>query len=660
VHNSVQIIENQWISLADGRRLAARMWLPSGPGPFPTILEYLPYRKRDGTAARDETTHPVFAKAGYACVRVDIAGTGDSDGQFDDEYSKQELRDGDEILTWLTAQSWCDGNVGMIGISWGGFNGLQMAYRQPEALKAVVTVASTTDRYADDIHFMGGCLLSDNVNWASQMFAYLSRPADPALREDWREDWINRMQTLPDMAADWLSHPTRDAFWKHGSICEDFGKVTLPVLAITGWADSYVNTPALLAEKLTGAKALVGPWEHRYAHISKLGAADFHSEVVGWFDRWLKGEQNGAEDLPAYRAFMQEHCNPTAQNSPRQGRWIAEAQWPSANISRQEMFLGTDGLTDHTQSGQVVLATPAHVGQASGYFCPGMRIDNELAGDQADDDALSVCFETNPLEEALELMGRAELKISFSVDQPTAQIVARLCDVSPEGVSQRISYRPLNLTHYKSHETPEALLPRQRYEAVILLNEMAHRLRPGHKLRLALSNSYWPIVWPSAQPTEITLDLDNCVLTLPVRIGDNGVDPAAPGAPKDFPVLQTEALRDIASRSDRRQEEDGTVILETFDDYGKFRDLDHGFESGSHVALRYSIHPDDPTKAAYESHWNFTYGRGEWQVEIETENTMTCDADHFYLHRKLRATEGAEKSEVLVKDWSRTIARGLL
>lgn len=198
----VAVIENEWITLPDGRRLAARLWMPSGVGPFPAILEYLPYRKRDGTAARDETTHGVFAKAGYACIRVDIAGTGDSDGSFDDEYSEQELSDGEAVLAWIASRDWCDGNVGMIGISWGGFNGLQLAFRQPEALKAVVSVASTTDRYADDIHFMGGCLLSDNANWASQMFAYQSRPPDPALRPDWREVWIERMEALPFMAAD--------------------------------------------------------------------------------------------------------------------------------------------------------------------------------------------------------------------------------------------------------------------------------------------------------------------------------------------------------------------------------------------------------------------------------------------------------------------------
>ncbi len=280
--NHSRIIENQWIALPDGRRLAARIWLPAGPGPFPAILEYLPYRKRDGTAPRDETTHRVFAESGYACIRVDIAGSGDSEGQFDDEYSEQELSDGEAVLDWISTREWSDGNVGMIGISWGGFNGLQLAFRQPKALKAVVSVASTTDRYADDIHFMGGCLLSDNFNWSSQMFAYQTRPLDPELRSDWREDWIRRMETHPFSAVDWMGHPTRDGFWKHGSVCEDWSNIQIPVLAITGWADAYVNAPpALVANLGAPSKAIIGPWEHRYAHIAKLNPADFHSEVIG-------------------------------------------------------------------------------------------------------------------------------------------------------------------------------------------------------------------------------------------------------------------------------------------------------------------------------------------------------------------------------------------
>ncbi|CUH98767.1 CocE/NonD family hydrolase [Leisingera aquaemixtae] len=656
-----RIIENTWIPLPDGRRLSARIWLPEGAGPFPAILEYLPYRKRDGTAPRDETTHTVFAAEGYACIRVDIAGTGDSEGVFDDEYSEQELSDGEAVLAWIAAQDWCGGNIGMIGISWGGFNGLQLAFRRPEALKAVVSVASTVDRYADDIHYMGGCLLSDNANWGSQMFAYQSRPADPELRADWREDWIKRIEGMPFMAAEWLRHQTRGDFWKHGSVCEDWTAIQAPVLAITGWADAYVNAPPALAANLTvPAKAMIGPWEHRYAHIAKLDPADFHGEVLRWFGRWLKGEETGAEDLPDYRVFMQEHFNPTMQNKPRQGRWVAEAEWPSPNVRDRVMHLGQGVLADQPGSGVTVVRNPATVGQASGYFCPGMRFDNELAGDQAVDDALSACFDAAPLAEPLELLGRPRVKVAFSADKPVAQLVARLCDVSPKGVSQRTTYRPLNLTCRNGFEVPQKLVPGQRYEAEIELNECAHRLKPGHVLRLALSASYWPIVWPAPEAAEVTLYLEECTLILPERKAEQEIEPQNPGAPREYPVLQAEQLRAPGGSSNTWTREDGALVLDTFDDYGKSVDPYHGICAGSHVAMHYEVHPDDPATAVFASDWTFEFERGGWQVAIETRNKATCDRENFYLWREVTAYEGAGRDVVVTKEWQETIPRGVL
>ena len=654
------IIENEWIVLPDGRRLAARMWLPDAREPVPAILEYLPYRKRDGTAPRDETTHRVFAANGYACVRVDIAGTGDSEGRFDDEYSEQELSDGEAVLTWIAAQDWCDGNIGMIGISWGGFNGLQLAYRRPPELKAVVSVASTTDRYADDIHFMGGCLLSDNANWAAQMFAYLSRPADPEIRPDWREDWIQRMDHLPDLAADWLTHPTRDQFWKHGSVCEDWSRIDVPVLAVTGWADAYVNTPLALVEKLKSpTKSLIGPWEHRYPHISKIEASDAHSEILGWFDRWLKGELNGAETLPDFRTYVQEHDDPSSEIKSRKGRWIAEEVWPSKNVQELVYFLGDGVLGTQSSAGTIAISNPADLGAASGYFCPGMRIDNELPGNQEKDDAQSTCFELQ-LQAPLEIVGRPRLKLAFRVDQPVAQVVARLCDVAPDGVSQRISYRPFNLTHHNSHESPQALVPGKRYEVEFELNACAHRLQAGHQLRLALSTSYWPIVWPAPKPVEITLECEGCQLVLPERRVMSEPEPANPGPADRFPVLNAEILRAPSSASQLATDEEGRTTLETFDDFGMSRDPYHGLISGSHVQMHYAIHPQLPSSAEFRADWRFQFQRDDWQVQINTSSRMSCDEANFYLHRKLRATEGPDETEVLTKEWSRTISRGLL
>ncbi|MDY6840850.1 MAG: CocE/NonD family hydrolase, partial [Pseudomonadota bacterium] len=231
----VRHIEHQWIPMPDGTRLAARIWIPesAGQSPVPAIFEYIPYRKRDGSRLRDEANHPYFAGHGYACIRVDIRGSGDSEGVLTDEYLQQELDDGVAILGWLEAQPWCNGRVGMIGISWGGFNGLQIAAMQPPQLKAVVSVCSTDDRYADDVHYMGGCLLGDNLSWASVMFAYNSLPPDPEIVGDrWRDMWFERLEGSGLWLETWLQHQHRDDYWRHGSICEDFSRVEVPVMAV--------------------------------------------------------------------------------------------------------------------------------------------------------------------------------------------------------------------------------------------------------------------------------------------------------------------------------------------------------------------------------------------------------------------------------------------
>ena len=167
----VEEIEHLTIEMPDGIKLSAKVWKPISKKSerFPVVLEYIPYRKRDGTHVRDALTHPYFCERGYVCMRVDLRGNGDSEGLLFDEYTETELSDAEHIIDWASKQSWSNGNIGMMGISWGGFNSLQVAFRRPKALKAIITLCSTVDRYTDDIHYKGGCLLNENLGWGATM-----------------------------------------------------------------------------------------------------------------------------------------------------------------------------------------------------------------------------------------------------------------------------------------------------------------------------------------------------------------------------------------------------------------------------------------------------------------------------------------------------------
>src|SRR5579871_66892 len=313
----VREVEHAWIPLSDGTRLAVRYWLPEDAeqNPVPAILEYIPYSKRDMTPARDERMHVYFAGHGFAALRVDMRGSGESEGVLLDEYLTQEQDDALEVIAWIAAQPWCTGRVGMMGKSWGGFNSLQVAARQPPALKAIITVYSTVDRYNDDVHYKGGCLLTENATWAFVMFGSAARPPDPVLVGDgWRDMWRARLSVVRPWVIDWLKHQRRDAYWKHGSVCEDYAAIKCPVYAIGGWADGYANAvPRLLEGLRVPRKGLIGPWGHQFPNQAWPGPRiGFLQEALRWWDHWLKDIDTGIMDEPMYRVWLQHSVEPKA------------------------------------------------------------------------------------------------------------------------------------------------------------------------------------------------------------------------------------------------------------------------------------------------------------------------------------------------------------
>ena len=265
---------------------------------------------------------------GYASVRVDLRGSGDSDGLLSDEYSAQEHADGVEVIAWLAAQPWCSGSVGMFGISWGGFNSLQIAALRPPALQAIMTLCASDDRYTDDAHYMGGCLLTENLQWGSIFMVNQALPPDPEIvGEAWREQWRERLEHLPNFPELWLRQPWRGDYWRAGSVRDHIERINVPVYAIGGWADGYSNAvPRLLASLRSPCKGLIGPWAHTFPHHGVPGPAiGFLQEAVRWWDRWLKGIDNGIEREPVLRVWMQEAVKPEPQYDIMPGRWVAEA-----------------------------------------------------------------------------------------------------------------------------------------------------------------------------------------------------------------------------------------------------------------------------------------------------------------------------------------------
>lgn len=627
------------IPLPDGTRLSARVWIPDSAElePVPAILEYLPYRKSDGTIDRDDTMHPWFAEEGYACLRVDRRGCGDSEGLYDDEYSEQELQDGEEIIAWIAKQPWCNGNVGMQGISWGGFNGLQLAARRPEALKAVISIGTTVDRFADDIHYKGGIQLGENAGWAATAGAWLSTPADPKLRPDWRETWLNRLENAPFVAERWTAQSDRSGYWKHGSVCESYDQFDAAVLVIGGQHDGYRNAMAAMVENASGVvQGIMGPWNHKYPHISTIEPRiDYLGLALRWWDRWLKGVENGADHDPAYRAYVMDSVKPDPALSERPGRWIGLPEWPSPDIRTKVLGLGP-GQLDHSEPFELVIETDLAVGRASGEYFPFGFGPGELPGDQTPDDALSLCFDGPELDDDMALIGAPEVSLRLACDKARGQVIARLCDIRPDGTVALISLGMLNLQHRDGFDAKVPVVPGEAVNISFKLDQSAYRLPRGHRLRLAISNSYWPYCWPEGETFALTVCGGS--LSLPVYEGTG--QEISFDAPPPVAKRESKLLREGAEHKEWIEHEDGRIELIIGGDDGRREDQGTGLITESAVTERWSIMRGDPTSAEVEFTWSKGLGRGNWGVRTELVLRMRGEAEHFVIEQVMRAWDG--------------------
>jgi len=580
------------------------------------------------------------------------------------EYLRQEQDDALEIIDWITAQPWCAGTVGMIGISWGGFNGLQIAARRPPALKAIVSICSTDDRYADDIHYMGGCLLNDNTAWNSAMFSINTTPPDPAVVGNrWQEIWFERLKGSGMWLVDWLEHQRRDGFYKHGSVCENFAEIEAAVYAVGGWADGYSNAVFRLLAGLTApCKGLVGPWAHKYPHFAKPGPAiGFLQECLRWWDHWLKGIDTGIMDEPLLRAWMQEPVPPKTYYEHRPGRWVAEASWPSPRIAARAWHLNMGGLGDAAgEAVPLTINSPMTVGTMAGQWCPH-GLDADQPGDQRVEAGGSLVFATEPLEASVEILGAPLVTLEVASDKPVAMVAACLNEVLPDGAATRVSYGLLNLTHRDGHEHPEPLEPGRKYRVEIQLNDAGHRFGKGNRIQLALSTVYWPIAWPSPEKATLTITTGASTLSLPVRPpcdADAGLRPfeepecarpldktVEPGSPYRW-SFKRDMLTDVVTQHQwfdegrtTYNEHDGWTVASTHDEF-------------------ISIHPDDPSSAKLDITWTEDFSRGAWQVTSRTRTVLTSSPTHFHLEASLEAKQGDEV--VHAQTWKRDIPRDLV
>ncbi len=655
------VIENVWIPMSDGCRCSARVWRPKTDEKLPTIFETQPYRKRDGMRGRDEPMYGYFAGNGYNVVRVDMRGAGESDDCFYDEYLKQEQDDAIDAINWIAAQEWSDGTVGMMGKSWSGFNSLQVAARRPEPLKAIICVGFVDDRYTQDIHYKGGCLLNDNFWWGNIMLAYMCRAIDKEIKPDtWFEESVRRLEEMPLWMANWLEHQTRDDYWKHGSVSVNYDDIQIPVFAIDGWADSYTNSvPTLMQGLKVPRKAWIGPWAHVFAHDgAPKPAVDFLGEATKWWDHWLKGIDNDCLDGPQTTVWLEDSMLPEAVHLVSDGRWVGVDDWSKIEDEVLSMTYGHLQKEANTKDEIVDLCTLPNHGLLANEWM-GAGVPGESPADMRVDDGMAMVFDSDVLEEEVEIVGYPTFSVEFTCDKPNAFLYAQLADIHPDGAATRVSYGLMNLTHLEGHEKVVYLEPGKKYKATVQLDVCGHNFPKGHRIRLSIANSFWPMIWPSPELATLKLDLSTAKFTLPLFKGEDTEGPSqkAVSAPLTPMTTLSEGIVERTIEYDLVNDSWTSITNGVGGVFGEgiYRFDDIGTVVEHNLKRELTMSNRDPLTAKYRIIQKMRNGREGWMTDCDIDVTQTADKEFFYITGFMDASINDE--HVFHKDYDVKIPR---
>ena len=508
-------MENVWIAMKDGVRLAATLYMPDGAKAgekFPALLDYLPYRKDDGTAAGDYPKNAYFARRGYVGARVDIRGFGASEGRpTDREYSEQEQSDGEQVIHWLATQPWSNGKVGMYGISWGGFNALQMAMRNPPELKAIIAIDATEELFHDDIHYIDGLVHVDEFELNMDMAPGMTGAPEYTLDESVLGP---RFEAAP-WSLEYFRHQRDGAFWR--SPVRPLGEIKVPCFVIGGLADGYRDSiPRMLEQVKAPVRALIGPWNHSFPNDADFGPRiEWREDAVRWWDYWLKGRDTGVLRDPKLVIFLRRWFPPDPNLETVPGEWRVEKGWPPQDLRKSTFYLQANHTLAADASEQTVhrLKYVPSIGVEAGFWW------GELLSDQRPVDAFSLAYDSAPLQEDLAIIGRPHALLQASADAPLANWFARLSDVAPDGQVTQITGAGLSGVQRESMTDPKPLEPGKTYSLEVEMHLTTWVFPKGHRIRLSISNALWPMVLST--PYRMTTALrvggsDDSRLTLPV------------------------------------------------------------------------------------------------------------------------------------------------
>jgi len=634
----------------DGVRIAVTLFFPEGAGPWPVLLEARPYRKDDVTWSQTHDYRRLCHEGGYVVCRADVRGTGSSEGIALDEYTEREHRDWLQLIEWLAAQPWSTGAVGMFGKSYSGFNAIQVAMLRPPALKAIVPIFATDRRYTDDVHYGGGARRGiDFLDYPLSMVAMNALPPVPALAgPDWRERWLERIERTEPWVIRWLEEQTETDYWRHGSLHGRYEDIEAATLIVAGHADGYHNMAFRTFAALRAPKALLfGPWSHMSPSSSMPGPRiDIVRELIRWFDRFLRGLDDGAE--PPIRIFVRRPTPPAPDLESFRGAWRYEPTWPPERLREQVRPLGSASVAGRRPP-RDELEIRGEVGVTGSIWCAD-DLPFGTPWDQRADEAFSLVYEWPPLDAELEIMGHPRVEVTVRSSVPVAYLSAKLCDVFPDGTSALVTRGILNLTHRDSHEQPEPLEPDRPYTVTVELDATAYVFEPGHRVRLDLAAADFPSSWPPPLPGRLAVEREGSRLVLPVLEGPPPIaEPPtfAPGEPAPAVRKATWRIEDDVLARTR------SVVIG--------HDSEEETEDGTRVSSlgggRITVSTTDPGQTLAQGRYRYEIAWPEATVRAEATGSLRSDAHTYRLELELVVLQDGR--EIARRRWEREVPRQL-
>jgi hypothetical protein len=636
----VKLVKNVMIPMRDGVHLAADLMMPDSKGKFPGLILYWPYRKDDIIAPRGDSLY-YFAERGYVGVSLDVRGTGSSEGYSTEEYSAEEIQDAQDAIHWLAKQEWCTGKLGMFGWSYSGQTTMIAAMNAPEPLKAVICALFSDDRYKADCHYVGGSLmpLVDYCLYGPFMLARNVMPPYPEYSgEEWLNLWKERLERSRPWTSAWLEHQLDEDYWHPGSVRYYYDKVKAATFLIDGWRDGYPGAALRMYENLKCPKRiLIGPWLHgRPDSVPPGPNIDIHHEMLRWWDYWLKGIDTGIKNEPPVSLYIQKYDPPSAMREATTGFWRYEREWPITRRKEKTLYLHPDGQLSNEacKTGgheKDSYEYKPHVGIYGGIF--SATLPHILPLDQRSDEAFSLNYTTPPLKNDLEVTGFPKAVLYASSTATIASFVVRLSDVSPDGTSSLVTKGALNATRRNSFKKPEPLAPGKVYELIIDLNATSWLFEKGHKIRVSVSSSDWPNMWPTpdnatnsvyrstSQPSMISLP----VISARKEKFPAPTYPAPIQLPKPVNTSEGTIECSIVHNLYKRQVSLRTKVPGRL----SLRDLDVEIEDERNTEA--GISTENPSEAFVNGSNKIRIRRKDYTIDIIGEDTLTSTHDNFHL-----------------------------